>query len=114
MQLECSEVEGVLFIKVAADRIDASCQTHFKDEMRKLTDGISGRVVLDLENVVFVDSSGLGAIVAAMKMVAPRAKLELVCLTPAVTKLFGLTRLDNVFPIHADRSSALKPVAKAS
>ena len=49
-----------------ASRIDAGSAIQFKDQMRDLTVDVKGRVVLDMAQVDFVDSSGLGAIVAAM------------------------------------------------
>ena len=65
-----------------------------------------GPVILDLSRVDFIDSSGLGAIVAVMKFLAPARKLELAALTPNVERVFHLTRMDSVFPIHAAAPSA--------
>jgi anti-sigma B factor antagonist len=62
--------------------------------------------VLDLQHVDFIDSSGLGAIVAAMKQMPKDSKLELAALTPAVDKVFRMTRMDSIFSIHADAQSA--------
>jgi anti-sigma B factor antagonist len=58
-------------------------------------------VILDLAQVDFLDSSGLGAVVAVMKVLGPTRKLELAGLTPTVEKVFRLTRMDQVFTIHA-------------
>jgi len=57
-------------------------------------------VLLDLSRVAFLDSSGLGAVVAVMKLIGPERKLELVGLTPTVAKVFRLTRMDTIFTIH--------------
>jgi anti-sigma B factor antagonist len=51
--------------------------------------------------VAFLDSSGLGAVVAVKKLMGPDRRLDLACLTPAVDKVFRLTRMDSVFTIHA-------------
>jgi anti-sigma B factor antagonist len=50
--------------------------------------------------VHFLDSSGLGAVVGVMKLLAPERRLELAGLTPTVAKVFRLTRMDSVFTIH--------------
>ncbi len=113
MQLKREESSGIHFITVEAERLDASCQTQFKDMLRRMTDGLTGRVALDLSQVEFIDSSGLGATVAAMKMLAPIAPLELVALQPPVARLFSLTRLEDVFTIHADRASAIGSAVRA-
>jgi anti-sigma B factor antagonist len=60
------------------------------------------RIVLDLAQVGFIDSSGLGAIVALRKMLGPDRVLELAALSVSVAKVFRLTRMDGVFPIHVD------------
>ncbi len=90
-----------LILRVNEDRIDAAVAIHFKDRLRKLTAGGEGPVILDLSQVTFVDSSGLGAIVGAMKLLAPARALELAAMTPNVARVFRLTRMDSVFRIHA-------------
>jgi anti-sigma B factor antagonist len=90
-----------LILRVNEDRIDAAVAIHFKDRLRELTAGGEGPVILDLSQVTFVDSSGLGAIVGAMKLLAPARALELAAMTPNVARVFRLTRMDSVFRIHA-------------
>lgn len=98
---------GFCVIRVDAPRIDAAGALAFKDRLRDLAGEAAGDVVLDLGAVQFIDSSGLGAIVAAMKALAPVRRLHLVGLTPTVEKVFRLTRMDTVIPIHADLDAAL-------
>lgn len=102
MNLTCENQSGVTIVMVEAIRIDAAAALQFKDQMRHLREGASARIILDLDRVEFVDSSGLGAIVAAMKMVAPDRTLELANLNASVEKVFRLTRMDSVFVIHSD------------
>jgi anti-sigma B factor antagonist len=98
----------ILVIHANEDRLDASSAIQFKDRMRELTLTASQRVVLDLSRVVFVDSSGLGAIVAVLKALAPDRKLELAGLTHTVQKVFRLTRMEQVFAIHAELPQNLR------
>ena len=107
MQLQSKQVNDVLVIHAAQDRIDAACAIQFKDGMRDLTQSAQGRVVLDMSQVAFIDSSGLGAIVAAMKALGPARKLELTGLTQTVQKVFRLTRMDTIFQIHDGLPMAL-------
>jgi anti-sigma B factor antagonist len=90
------------------DRIDAACAVQFKDRMRELTQLPTPRVVLDMSRVAFLDSSGLGAVVAVMKALAPDRRLELSGLTSTVQKVFRLTRMDSVFTIHDQTPSELR------
>lgn len=91
-----------LIVNVADARIDAAVAIHFKDRMRDVTQDATGRVILDLGNVTFIDSSGLGAVVAAMKQLPQGGTLELAGLQPNVDRVFRLTRMDSVFTIHPD------------
>ncbi len=101
MNLSSETIDGALVIRVDEDRIDASVAIQFKDRMREMAGAAPARVILDLGRVGFVDSSGLGAIVAVMKFLAPLRKLELAALTLNVSKVFHMTRMDSVFAIHA-------------
>ncbi len=100
MKLKSSTVNGVITVTVQENRIDAASALQFKERMREMTQGPSARVILDLGQVQFLDSSGLGAVVAVMKLLAPDRKLELSSLTTTVEKVFRLTRMDTIFTIH--------------
>lgn len=88
-------------------RIDAPAAVAFKEAMRSQTVDAPARVVLDLTNVTFIDSSGLGAIVATMKLLSPERKLVLAGLNPAVEKVFQLTRMNTVFEIFLTLEEAM-------
>lgn len=100
MDLAAQQNDDLLVVRACEDRLDAARAIQFKERMRELTAGAPPRVVLDLSQVAFLDSSGLGAVVAVMKLLGPDRKLELAGLTPTVEKVFRLTRMDTVFVIH--------------
>lgn len=100
MQMSSTDRGGYQIVLVDENRIDAAVAIAFKDRMRNLTEGRAGPVVLDLGAVSFIDSSGLGAIVAAMKQLGKDRQLHLAGLMPNVAKVFRLTRMDMVFTIH--------------
>lgn len=108
MKLACEDIGATRIIKVSEPRIDAAVAIQFKDEMRALTEDGPDRVLLDLAEVGFLDSSGLGAVVAIMKQAGPDRVLELAGLTPMVEKVFRLTRMDTVFTIHPDTATATR------
>ena len=100
MDLAVERRGGALVVRVREARIDAAVAIAFKDAMRSVTAGAEPRVVLDLGDVEFLDSSGLGAVVSVMKHLGPGRRLELAALTPPVERVFRLTRMDSVFFIH--------------
>lgn len=72
-------------------------------EDRLATDRV---ILLDLQDVKFMDSSGLGAIVAALKTVrAAGGQLYLCSPNQQVKMLFELTSVDQVFELFADRAA---------
>ena len=108
MKLVAEQRGDLLVIQAMGDRIDAAGAIQFKDRMREITQTDCPRVVLDLSQVAFLDSSGLGAVVAVMKALGPVRKLELSGLTPTVEKVFRLTRMDSVFTIHKSLPESLR------
>ncbi len=114
MQISSSEVGNALLVTVKDQRIDAAVAVRFKDKMLELTTHPSERVILDMHNVEFLDSSGLGAVVGSMKQLGRNRKFDLVALNPTVEKVFRITRMDRVFRIFPDIETALQDIADAS
>ena len=100
MELHSEHHGEILVIRAMGDRIDAAGAIQFKERMREIIQKPSARVVLDMSMVRFLDSSGLGAVVAVKKALGPVRRLELSGLTATVEKVFRLTRMDSVFVIH--------------
>ena len=97
----------ILVITAHMARIDAAIEIQFKDEIRAKIDDNAQHVILDLSKVNFIDSSGLGAIVASIKQLEGKRKLDLAGLTATVERVFLLTKMDTVFKIHASVDEAL-------
>ena len=100
MKIETEALPGALLVRAMEPRLDSAVAVQFKDAIRALAPNAPPRVILDMGRVQFLDSSGLGAVIAAMKALAPGAKLELATLQPAVEKVFVLTRMNQIFTIH--------------
>ncbi|MEL7131904.1 MAG: STAS domain-containing protein [Pseudomonadota bacterium] len=107
MDLRSRSEESLQVVSVHDSRIDAAVAIEFKEAMRGATNNTNDTVVLDLSEVQFIDSSGLGAIVAAMKQMGQSRKLALAGLTPTVEKVFRLTRMDSVFPVFPTLDGAI-------
>lgn len=108
MQLVSTTDAGRQIVTVKEDRIDAAVALSFKEGMRSETETGANVVILDLQQVQFVDSSGLGAIVASLKAMGKDRTLALAGLTPTVEKVFRLTRMDSVFPMFGTLEDALE------
>ncbi len=114
MKLSSILTDTLRIVTVEETRIDAAAAIQFKDAMRTETEEGPDRVILDLSIVDFIDSSGLGAIVASMKQMGRDRRLDLAGLTPAVEKVFRLTRMDTVFNLYPTLDAALDADSAAS
>jgi len=80
--------------------VDVYTSPALRDELYRLIDGGAPRVVLDLTGMEFIDSSGLGVFVGALKRVRERSgELELRGVQPSTRKVLDITGLVQVFTI---------------
>lgn len=108
MQLKINEKEETVIITVEEERMDAHNSGNLKERMLQLFDEGKYQLVIDLTNVRFIDSSGLGALVSGFKNASARdGSLRLCCLQPQVRSMFELTRLHRVFEIFTTLEEAL-------
>lgn len=112
MSLTSTVMGTARIVTVNAERIDAAMAIQFKEDMRVETENGPDHIILDLSSVAFIDSSGLGAIVAAMKQLDDHRRLDLAGLTPMVEKVFRLTRMDTVFTLFATLEDAKAAISE--
>jgi len=90
-------------------RLTAATAPSVRRQLRKLVDADAARLVIDLSEVTFVDSSGLSVLVTTFKA-ARGGGGDVVLLQPQpnVRSLLELTRLHRVFQIFEDRDTAVR------
>ncbi|MDD5395038.1 MAG: STAS domain-containing protein [Thiothrix sp.] len=81
-------------VAIGEARMDAAVAPELKHSITQLG---ATRIVLDLSQVQFMDSSSLGALVSLLKMVGNRGDLIIAGAKGIVADLFKLTRMDRVF-----------------
>lgn len=107
MQLNLTEQEDIVQIRIEEERMDAHNSGDLKEQMLQLFDEGKCNLVIDLSLVRFIDSSGLGALVSGFKNAGAReGSLKLCCLQPQVRSMFELTRLHRVFEIFNNMDEA--------
>lgn len=107
MNITVTQSGGVRVLTLSG-RFDAAAVGSFKEEASHQAGGGAPRLVVDLAGVSFLDSSGLGALVAVLRrVVQAEGDLRLAGPSSGVRSLFELTRLDRVFDIHPDAGSAV-------
>ncbi|MGE4239242.1 STAS domain-containing protein [Ramlibacter sp.] len=110
--LKASRAGGVTVVRPTLRRLDAAVAPAFRAAVMAALEestpgeGAGRKLVLDLEDVDFVDSSGLGAMVSILKALGGGA-VAICNAKGAVQSLFKLTRMDKVFALLGSRDEAV-------
>lgn len=80
-----------------------------RDAIKDLTAGGNRKILLNLGEVNYIDSSGIGELVAGFTSVSNlEGQLKLLNLTKRVKDLLQITKLYTVFEVHDDEASAVR------
>ncbi|QUM76112.1 STAS domain-containing protein [Moritella sp. 24] len=99
MQHEIINQGQCTVLQINEERFDARLAPSFRTELTELTKNVDTHLVLDLTQVRFMDSSGLGAVMAGYKMLRGK-KLSVVNPQRAVKELLKLTRMDQLITCY--------------
>ena len=109
MDIKTEVTDGVSVLFIREDRLDANNSEELKVELHRLFDSGTKNLVLDLKEIHFIDSSGLGVLVSGYKNASTvHGSLKLSNLQSQVKSMFELTRLHRVFDIFATIDDALQ------
>jgi anti-sigma B factor antagonist len=107
MQAMVERVDDVIVVVVPGASLDASNAKEFKQGMSPLLNS-QAKVVFDLQQVQFVDSSGLGGLLSCLRqLTAVGGELKLCGMATPVRDLFALVRMDRIFDIFSTQAEAI-------
>jgi anti-sigma B factor antagonist len=107
--VQVSERDGRSIV-AGSGELDVHVAPALQAEVDPLAKRPNGALIIDLTDVGFIDSTGLGVLVTALKHAREAGgTLDVVASTPRVLKVFALTGLDVVIPMHATLDEALSP-----
>ncbi|UFS69676.1 STAS domain-containing protein [Geomonas sp. RF6] len=108
MNLHTEMRNEIEIIYVKEERLDAHNSGELKVVVQKLFEEGKKNVLIDLKEVRFIDSSGLGALVSGFKnAISHQGNLKLSSLQTQVKSMFELTRLHRVFEIFPSSAEAI-------
>lgn len=108
MNLNLEKINNYSVLTIQDERIDAHNSGELKEYLLQMIEGGEKQIIVQLEHVRFIDSSGLGALLSGNKhIVAKSGKLALANVQKQVLSMFELTRLNRVFDMYADLNEAL-------
>jgi anti-sigma B factor antagonist len=107
MKMTLEKINGHSVLAIQDERIDAHNSGELKEYLLKMIEAGEKRIIVQLEKVRFIDSSGLGALLSGNKhILAKSGRLALTNIQQQVFAMFELTRLNRVFEIYADLNEA--------
>jgi anti-sigma B factor antagonist len=107
MELNVREKEGITILDIEGE-IDLYNAPTLKNIINDLINDRKYEIILNLEKVSYIDSSGIGAIISSLSNLKKyQGALKLLNVQSAVRKVFELTKLISFFEIYSDENEAL-------
>ncbi|HEY8717009.1 STAS domain-containing protein [Pengzhenrongella sp.] len=104
-----SRERGDCTVIAVTGEVDVYTATALRERLADLIDAEHTDLIVDLTGVGFLDSTGLGVLVGALKKIRGLGgRLQLVIDQEKVMKLFRITALTQVFTIHDNLAEALR------
>ena len=103
-----TRTEGDRTVLSVGGEIDVYTAPKLREQLVDLVNSGQYHLVVDMEGVEFLDSTGLGVLVGGLKRVrAHEGSLRLVCTQERILKIFRITGLTKVFPIYDSVADAV-------
>ena len=107
LTLTTRDAGGKTIVAVGGE-IDVYTAPKLRDKITELVGNGEYHLVIDMEKVDFLDSTGLGVLVGGLKKVrAHDGSMRLICNQERLLKIFRITGLAKVFAIHGSQADAL-------
>ena len=89
--------------------IDVYTSPKLKEALTKLIEQQKYNIIIDLEKVRYIDSTGLGVLIGTLKKVREHnGTICIICTNPQIKKIFNITGLVKIFGIYKNEEEALK------
>lgn len=102
----------ILITKLLNTRLDAHTAENFKARFQNYIENNHQWIVMDISEVNFIDSSGLGAIVSVLKRMKGRGDIIISGTNDAVMRMFKLTRMNKIFKMVENEDLAVEMLQK--
>ena len=108
LEVQTRQAENGATVVAPTGRLDVAGAPTLKEAISEALKSGSPKVVLDMEGISFVDSTGLGSVIAALKQIrSSQGDLRLAAPNQQVRVVLELTTLDRVFPYYSTVEEAL-------
>jgi len=100
MSFQTEITNGVAVVTVTCSRLDASVAPELKTIVGDVVGKGTSRIIIDLDSVQFMDSSGLGAVISSFKLTGQKGEFVICNMNDSVKQIFTLTHMDRLFEIY--------------
>jgi len=108
MEIKTRESNDTVILDVDGE-IDLYNAPLLKDVIEQSTEAQKYNIIINLEKVSYIDSSGIGALISSLsKLKKYQGGLKIINVTGSVKKVFELTKLTTFFEIFDDENEAIK------
>lgn len=115
MRIDERTVGDITILEISGQITADRGQTYLKDKIHSLVSQDRTKILIDLGNVTFVDSTGLGEIIASLTTVSKsQGALKLMRVTKRLNDLLIITKLINVFDTFDTEADALSSFETAA
>lgn len=107
MKISQREADRVVILDIQGE-IDLYNAPEIKDTMQKLIEAEKYSIIINLEQVSYIDSSGIGALISGLSNLKKyQGSLKIINVYASVKKVFELTKLTSFFEIYDSEEEAL-------
>jgi len=108
MKIISEQIGDVCVARISTTSLTASNAKDFEREIEPLVKS-NDKIVMEMSEIDFIDSSGIGAILCVMKELSAKGgKLEICSISKPVRSIFELTRLHKILEIVNTKEEALR------
>jgi anti-sigma B factor antagonist len=106
--LTAGKRDNIDYIIFNVDRINALNAEEIKEKILKILESPHSRLLINLSGVDYIDSSGFGCFLSALKVARNNySTIKLCCITPKVQSVFETLHLHTIFEIYPDSNSGI-------
>lgn len=107
--LKSEKINNIIVVRFEnTDRFNALITEPVKEEIKSFFNNQGTKLILNLEGIKYIDSSGFGVFLSILKAAAgSQGKFKICCITNEVMELFKLLQLHNVFETHPTLDACL-------
>jgi anti-sigma B factor antagonist len=107
------ETVGEAIVLELEGEFDLSSAPEVRAALDRAVDQGTRRIVVDMLECGFVDSTGLGVLLHTAKRIEGEGGMAIACIDEQIRRLLGLTMIDRTIPVFATREDALADVGAA-